>query len=65
MLQRRWYVTADDEAIDGPFVFRFIAEAHATSHRAHAAQLARHEGIPMPEVDVVEEIRSARPLDLS
>ncbi len=64
MLRRRWYVYADYVQVEGPFVFKFIAEAHATSHRAHAAQLARHEGTPMPDIDVVQVVTSQQATEL-
>jgi hypothetical protein len=64
MLNSRWYVYADGYQIDGPFVFKFIADAHATSHRAHAAQLARYEGIPMPDIDVAQVVTGQHPTEL-
>lgn len=42
------------QMIDGPYRFRWQAEAAASYHRAHEAQTARTKGRAMRRVDVME-----------
>lgn len=44
------------DPLDGPYRFRWVAQASATSHRAHEAQTARAEHRAMRRIDVLEEL---------
>jgi hypothetical protein len=69
MFKRQWVVTIEyrdpyghhptwTQVIDGPFRFKWLAEAHASAHRAQEAQYARTEGEAMRKIDVEQQVHA-------
>lgn len=62
MITRRWHVAQEEprglflarEIIDGPFLFRWSAEAAANIYRADEAQRARHDHRAMRKITVIK-----------
>ena len=74
MFRPRWVVTLHHhydpraygigsvpEIIDGPFRLKWIAEAAASSHRAHEAQRARYDHDAIRHIEVQERVYADRP----